>query len=411
MRNLTDDRGAILIHVAFALIALMAFSAFAIDYGLFWESRRQAQNSADAAAMSGAISLAYDDPSDSTGVVASAAYEISQKNLVWGEAPSVIAATDIHTPATGFTCPDDGTPNCVRVDVYRTAARGDALPIFFGQLVGLVSQDVRATATAKVQTANSTDCLKPWAVIDRWDEYWPQPPTPAVPWNLNSTFDKYDSHGNLDPSIPPADYDYYDPPVAPDHFGTGFHPYNKSGQPTPDLGLHLTLKQGTQSDFNYAAGWFSELNLFDSRGGNDYENNIKHCVGVTYTIGDQLPINTKPGQTVGPTAHGVEQDVDSLINQDPNAEWDPVNKKVINSDFGISPRIVAIPLVDPDAMANANKNGFASVPIANIAGFFVNAWNQSTKSVDGYLVTMPGMYDASSTSKSASFLKVITLIR
>ena len=35
-----------------------------IDYGVMWSSRRQAQNAADAAALAGAISLAYDDPDD-----------------------------------------------------------------------------------------------------------------------------------------------------------------------------------------------------------------------------------------------------------------------------------------------------------------------------------------------------------
>ena len=33
------------------------------------------------------------------------------------------------------------------------------------------SQGVRATATAQIVTGNHTDCLKPWAILDRWDEY------------------------------------------------------------------------------------------------------------------------------------------------------------------------------------------------------------------------------------------------
>ena len=45
-----DDRGAILVHVAFALLALMAFASFTVDFGVMWASRRQAQNAADAGA-------------------------------------------------------------------------------------------------------------------------------------------------------------------------------------------------------------------------------------------------------------------------------------------------------------------------------------------------------------------------
>ena len=51
-------------QVGLALIALLAFSAFVIDYGVLWVSRGQAQNAADAAALAGAVALSYDDPND-----------------------------------------------------------------------------------------------------------------------------------------------------------------------------------------------------------------------------------------------------------------------------------------------------------------------------------------------------------
>ena len=54
------ERGAITIHVAIALMALLVFSSFVIDYGFMWVSRRQAQNAADAGALAGAISLMQD---------------------------------------------------------------------------------------------------------------------------------------------------------------------------------------------------------------------------------------------------------------------------------------------------------------------------------------------------------------
>ena len=67
MRN---EQGAITIHVAIALIALLAFSSFVIDYGVLWVSRRQAQNAADAGALAGAVSLIRDGgatPTATTG--------------------------------------------------------------------------------------------------------------------------------------------------------------------------------------------------------------------------------------------------------------------------------------------------------------------------------------------------------
>ena len=63
-RHVTSERGAVLVQVAIALVGLMALSAFVIDYGVLWASRRQAQNAADAAAMAGAISMAFVDMND-----------------------------------------------------------------------------------------------------------------------------------------------------------------------------------------------------------------------------------------------------------------------------------------------------------------------------------------------------------
>ena len=59
-RILRHDRGAITIHVALALMALLMFSSIVVDYGVMWVSRRQAQNAADAAALAGAIALVKD---------------------------------------------------------------------------------------------------------------------------------------------------------------------------------------------------------------------------------------------------------------------------------------------------------------------------------------------------------------
>ena len=65
--RLRDDRGAIIIHVAFALLALLAFSAFVVDMGVMWVSRRQAQNAADAGALAGAVALMKDGGLDRGG--------------------------------------------------------------------------------------------------------------------------------------------------------------------------------------------------------------------------------------------------------------------------------------------------------------------------------------------------------
>ena len=57
-RPRNGERGAILIHVAIAVLGLLAISSFSIDYGVMMVSRGQAQTAADAGAMAAALYLA-----------------------------------------------------------------------------------------------------------------------------------------------------------------------------------------------------------------------------------------------------------------------------------------------------------------------------------------------------------------
>ena len=59
-----DERGAILVQVAIAILVLTALSTFVVDHGILWVSRGQAQNAADAGALSGAVARAFDEQTD-----------------------------------------------------------------------------------------------------------------------------------------------------------------------------------------------------------------------------------------------------------------------------------------------------------------------------------------------------------
>src|SRR5688500_268793 len=84
------ERGAVMVHVALGLIAFMAFSALAIDYGVKWVGRAQAQNAADAGALAGVVALTFDsDDRTDAGLAKRSARATALKNLVWGESPDV----------------------------------------------------------------------------------------------------------------------------------------------------------------------------------------------------------------------------------------------------------------------------------------------------------------------------------
>jgi Flp pilus assembly protein TadG len=413
------ERGAVLVHTAIAMLGLMSFSALAIDYGAFWVARGQAQNAADAAALAGAISLAYDDPNDIPRAQ-NAAVLTGAQNLVLGSAPSIVAATDV----TVIPCPPGGTglpDQCVRANVYRSTSRSNALPTFFAQVMGISSQDVRATATAQIYTGNAVDCLKPWAVADKWAEHWENGAPSTAPWTVNSTFDKYMKQGTQwvrDPSV--TSPDVYIAPTATSP-GTGFTPFDSQGNQTGDYGLELTLKIGSAQN-RMSAGWFQALDLMNpdgtsGSGGSDYRANISGCNAHTYTIGDSIPVET--GNMIGPTGQGVGD----LLAKDPGATWNTSSQSITGSCapgvcadgqwYAHSPRIVPVVLFDIDSFYAGSPNGKTSVTISNLMGFFVEGMGGSAnKDVVGRLVEIPGLKKSGNTvTATSSFLRTVLLVR
>ena len=418
-----SERGAVFIHVAIALLFLLAISAFVIDYGMFWVSRSQAQRSADAGALAGAVSIARDRANDGGVTAEGVAFNTAAANAVWGATPGVVA----ESPYDGAPCGTAGQNACVRVDTYRDGSNGSSLlPTWFANLFGLAGQGVRAMAVARAGIGDTTTCLKPWAIVDKWQEFQPS----AAEWTPTSIYNKYletgPDAGTVDPSLVPPDN--YVPP-SPTATGTGFHPFNSDGSYTSDYGRQLTLKSGDNNDFQFGSGWFKALSLPNpdcSAGGMNgkdcYRENIKGCVGIPFSIGDTVEVENSPGEAVGPTVQGVAPvedggDTDSIVAQDPDAYWDPTlyggRGGVTGSDFASSPRIVAVPLVNPDTLAEVQKGGRSTVTIMNIAGFFVEGMAADGKGVVGRLVTMPSLQSSGTgpISEESAYLYVIQLVR
>ncbi|HEV8396589.1 MAG TPA: pilus assembly protein TadG-related protein [Vicinamibacterales bacterium] len=401
-RRATSERGAILIQVGVAILVLSAFAMFIVDYGVLWVSRHQAQNSADAGALAGATALARDSFTNhaDNGPAKQAAHSFAVANTVWGDAPDVQMATDIrfYSDAPADFPAMCSNNDCVRVDVYRNQARGNALPTFFGGLVGVMDQGVRATAIAQAAAANASNCLKPWAVLDKWNES-------SGPWT------------------PAADYDPVTVPKDTYQAPNGNDP-GTSYTLAKDLGLKLSLKVGDPQDSKatFGAGWFAPVDL-GGVGGNVYRDNISGCADGTYAVGGTLSVEN--GNMIGPTDQGVKD----LVALDKNAKWDAVNKKVINSCIGppytcsepgytVSPRVVALPIVDTQMAWDAvhpkvkpQGAGNMDVKIVAILGFFVEG--MSGNDVVGYLATKPDLLvsNGGSVSPSAAFLTAIRLVR
>jgi Putative Flp pilus-assembly TadE/G-like len=410
--TMSSERGAILIHVAMATLVLIGVLTFVVDYGVMWVGRRQAQNAADAGALAGAVAMAFDadgwtDRSE-TGPARLAARQLAISHGVWGQVPDVNIATDVFfTGQPADMCPPDpdGNTPCIRVDVYRNQQRGNALPALFGLAVGLTEQGVRATATARVAIANASNCLKPWAIPDKWlDRHDVTPVIDTDQWTPDDEFETQTCQGQT--CIPLDPPDLYTRPTENDP-GTGF-------TVAADLGMKLTLKHGSPQD-SIAPGVFYPVRIprydGESKGGDDYRENIASCNGVPIEILDTL--ETENGNMIGPTKQGV----DDLIALDPKAEWDPNSMSVINSCAqsatpcaASSPRIVAIPIFDTAEYYAGKMTGSTTLTVVNILGFFID--DVQGNDVVGYLTEAPGLNTGNGgIAPQAAFLAQIQLVR
>jgi hypothetical protein len=223
-------------------------------------------------------------------------------------------------------------------------------------------------------------------------------------WTLDDTFETGDQQGQT--FTPYADADVYTKPVG-NNPGTGF-------TVAADLGRMVTLKAGgPQTSISPGVYFPVRLPTYTgpSTGGSDYRANIAQCNGIPIGIG--TTVESENGNMIGPTAQGVAD----LIAQDPNADWDPVTKSVINScaqaspSCGTSPRVVAIPIFDTGLYESTKRQGLPVFTIVNILGFFLD--ETQGNDVVGYLTEMPGLTIGAgpALSPSSSFLSTIQLIR
>jgi hypothetical protein len=88
---------------------------------------------------------------------------------------------------------------------------------------------------------------------------------------------------------------------------------------------------------------------------------------------------------MGPTIDGI----DELIAQDPGAYWDDDENKPVTTKKP-SPRVVVIPLYDPEYYDTGKQNGRnADLKVANYLGFFIE--HRDGNSVYGRITPVTGL--------------------
>jgi len=383
-----DERGVSLIIVSFGLLGFLAATTLAIDVGMMMMARSQAQNSADAGALAGATALVYNSFADrsSSGPAVTSAVSTALQNQIASQPPSVLTSD--------VTFPNDpsGNPTRVAVNVFRTEARGNAIPTFLGGMFGVPTADIGASATAEASPANAETCVKPFMIPDKWIEKVDNKGNLDGPWTPDSTFDIVDS-GNK----PLANPDVYIPLGQPGY----------TGYSSADYGRQLILRAGTGN--NISPTMYYSWKMPGDIGGNFYRDNISGCnqTVISFVPGTPYYMTQEPGNMVGPTDDGI----DALIARDPSATYDNSCTCVRNSKFGVSPRVTPIPLYDPVYYETGKLNGRnADFKLANIIGFFVD--QRVGNQVYGYVMPLLGTIDSSAgPAPSGSFPMAIRLVQ
>ena len=136
------------------------------------------------------------------------------------------------------------------------------------------------------------------------------------------------------------------------------------------IGTPVMLKSGSLGAPSSKPGHFYPVNFpplntgTPITGAKAYEENIALGSQNFVEIGDQLQV--EPGNQIGPTKHGINE----LISQDPYAYYDEGFGTIQGSLFpgNSSPRIVKIPLFDPDYPPDSGRN---YLDVIGLASFFV----------------------------------------
>ncbi|HVB34750.1 MAG TPA: pilus assembly protein TadG-related protein [Patescibacteria group bacterium] len=288
------ERGVTLVLVALALVVLLGFMAFAIDLGVLYVARSEAQRSADAAALAGA-EVFYTQGCVSAnggcvaggaqeGLAASKAIATASQNDVAGK-PASVNCPEYGSPPSGNSCPDISFayPSAEEPQITVTVER-TGIPTIFARMFGVSSASVNATASAEAYSpeaggaagggapTTTTACVAPFLVPNCDPFSSSSPSNPVCPTNPTGYF--------ANPNTTPVALDYSAVGQQWDlHFGTG-----PSDAAVP-------------SEWYLVAIWPS-----GSPSKAEVRSAIQECVPVT--CGQKLP--AIPGKGVGPVDQGTE---------------------------------------------------------------------------------------------------------
>jgi len=146
MRQRKNKAGFAFIQTILVLVTLLALVSLSVDYGRVQLAKTELRSAADSAARAAASSISNPSAARTLAVQYAAANKADGSAIVIDPSLDVeFGKWDGHS----FTPMGTSNPsllNAVHVTCSRTAARGNALPLFFASLIGRNTCDVRASS-------------------------------------------------------------------------------------------------------------------------------------------------------------------------------------------------------------------------------------------------------------------------
>lgn len=376
--RLANRGGAVLVFVALGLVVFLGIAALAVDLGLLYLARGEAQRAADAAAHAGAGFYQLNrNRADAVQATRDFVVEFAENNEVRGLPVRVDGQQDIDVlPAEGL----------VRVRVRRTDDGLDGpIPTLFARVLGFREVGVSASAAAQIFGARAAGCMLPVALPDRWaraDGSFPGP------------FDTYE----------PEDGDFYDQDTTgyrlPDDLGASL----LIRPPTGGGGPRSEQSRITPSWWGYTWSPPSEFD-FSGQDRQSIGRAINNCEGRPLAPGDE--VETSQGAMAA-----LAQDFRELYLSDSSAQWNDALGCVTDigeSTCRTSLRLRPMVLFSPDLAVGGPTDRLA---VTRIVGVFVEepVGSGANFQVPVRLVSLPSTFPGDIPAGPGDFVTAIRII-
>jgi hypothetical protein len=148
MNKTTTENGQVLVFLVLAMVALLGFTALAVDGGNAFMVRRQAQNAADSAAMAATLAKSKNQDWQAAG------YAVAQQNGFVNDDKNEVAV--YNPPQVGLYAPPfSGANNYVQVIITTTLETSFAHLVYPGELVNTILATARYRPPANISQGNA----------------------------------------------------------------------------------------------------------------------------------------------------------------------------------------------------------------------------------------------------------------